>query len=471
MGKGQLNTSELLEMDRKYVWHPFTPMKAWMEKKDPPIIVRGEREFLFDSKGKSYIDAVSSLWCNIHGHCVPELDAAVQRQLGCVAHSTLLGLCNQPSIELAARLIDMAPRGLAKVFYSDDGSTAVEVSLKMAYQYWANQGRTDKRRFIAFGGAYHGDTLGAVSAGGIPAFHDVYQTLRFPVDHVQAPRLPPFSELNAAVGPCADNSSAPEDWEREIADTVMRYPGQHAAIIVEPVIQGAGGMIMHPAGTLTKLRRLANRHGMLLICDEVMTGFGRTGRMFACDHEGVCPDLLCLSKGLTAGYMPLGATLTTQEIFDAFYADPNEGKTFYHGHTFTGHPLACAVGIASLDLFEKTDLLNHAREMADLLWDELLALRGRPHVGDIRQTGLVSAVEIVRCAQSMQRFPWQWRVGGALCTAMREHGVLLRPLGDVLVIMPPPAIRAENIKKIARVVIECIDGELSRIVAQQEAMT
>ncbi len=454
-------------MDRQYVWHPFTPMKAWMDKKDPLIIARGQGEFLFDTHGRKYIDAVSSLWCNVHGHHVPELDQAVRDQLDQVAHSTLLGLCNIPSIELAARLIDIAPAGLRKVFFSDDGSTAVEVACKMAYQFWANQGQPEKSRFLAFGEAYHGDTLGAVSVGGIPAFHQVYAPLCFPVDRVTPPQLAPFAGLNAATESLAASGAA-MPWERAMESLILANTGRYAGIIIEPVVQGAGGMIMHPSGTLKRLRHMADRHNLLLICDEVMTGFGRTGRMFASDHEQVCPDLLCLSKGLTAGYMPLGATLTTARVFDAFYDEPNVGKTFYHGHTYTGHPLACAVGIASLDLFASRRLLEHSRAMGQLLWEEISVLRNHDHVGDVRQVGLTAAVEIIKSRHTGERYPWQWRVGGALCNRMRGAGILMRPLGDVLVIMPPLAIGPDSIKTIARVVIECIDKELDEAVRGQE---
>lgn len=460
-------TKELLELDRQHVWHPFTPMKAWMEKKDPLIIARGQDEFLFDTDGRRYIDAVSSLWCNVHGHHVPELDQAVRDQLDQVAHSTLLGLCNIPSIELAARLIDIAPRGLHKVFFSDNGSTAVEVACKMAYQFWANQGQPEKSRFLAFGGAYHGDTLGAVSLGGIPAFHQVYAPLCFPVDRVDPPQLAPFGGLNAATESAGAGGPVMQ-WKQQMEALILANPGCYAGIVIEPVVQGAGGMIMHPAGTLKRLRQLADRHNLLLICDEVMTGFGRTGRMFACDHDQICPDLLCLSKGLTAGYMPLGATLTTGRVFDAFYGDPNAGKTFYHGHTYTGHPLACAVGMASLELFASRNVLEHSRSMGRLLWEEISVLQNHDHVGDLRQVGLTAAIDIVKNRRTGERYPWQWRVGGALCNRMRAAGVLMRPLGDVLVIMPPLAIRPESVKSIARAVIECIGNGLDGIVSEQE---
>ena len=452
------DTTTLLQWDRQYVWHPFTPMQAWMEKTDPPIIVRGEGEFLFDTQGRKYIDGVSSLWCNVHGHHVPELDQTLREQLDKIAHTTLLGLCNVPSIMLAKRLVEIAPAGLTRVFYSDNGSTAVEVACKLAYQYWVNLGQPEKSRFISLHHAYHGDTLGAVSMGGIPAFQRVYEPLCFPVDRVAPPLLPPFAHTDAAVDkqPLPGLGAGNRHWQQDIETLLALHPGQFAAIILEPLIQGAGGMLMHPPGTLTILRQIANRHKLLLICDEVMTGFGRTGKMFACDHEHITPDLLCLSKGLTAGYMPLGATLTTDRVFAAFYADPREGKTFFHGHTFTGHPLACAVALASLDLMESRQTLEHAHVLAATMAEGLLPLRNHPHVGDIRQTGLVAAVDIVPMRDSEARFDIHWRIGGELCTAMREQGLMLRPLADTLVLMPPLASRVESVARMTQIVVQSI---------------
>jgi len=444
-------TDQLIQWDRQFLWHPFTPMKPWLEAKDVVIIDRGQREFLIDTQGRRYIDASSSIWCNVHGHCVPELDAAVRDQLAKIAHSTLLGLGNVPSILLAKRLVElMRARGIAleKVFYSDDGSTAVEVACKLAYQYWRNvqtpSPNPDARipipeewrsRFIAFGNAYHGDTLGAVSLGGIPTFHAAFKDLCFPVD-------------------CVPTPTATNDYAAHVEALLNAHPHRYAAIIIEPLVQGAGGMLMHPPGVMRTLRQLADRHDTLLIFDEVMTAFGRTGTMFACEREAVTPDLICLSKGLTAGYMPLGATMTTQKIFDAFYADPRQGKTFFHGHTFTGHPLACAVALASLDLFASTNLLAHVQKMGALM-EELLAPAARiPHVANLRRRGMIAALDLV--PSPGQTFPPHWRIGGALCTAMRDRGVMLRPLADTLVIMPPLAIREEHLRTLCRVVLESL---------------
>lgn len=447
------------DWDREFLWHPFTPMKPWCEEKQILVIDRGEAEFLIDTTGRRYIDGVSSLWCNIHGHCVPELDSAVREQLSKIAHTTLLGLTNPPAAELGKRLIEMARSSgvmMDRVFYSDDGSTAVEVACKMAYQYWRNVGSADtagaqgveavglgeknRSRFIALEAAYHGDTVGAVSVGGIPAFHQAFRGLCFPVDFAPSP----------------DRGDAGAACLAQIAALLDRSPALYAAIIMEPLIQAAGGMIFHPPGFLKKLRELTLKRNILLIADEVMTGFGRTGTMLACQHENVTPDLLCLSKGLTAGYMPLGATLATRRIFDAFYADPRAGRTFYHGHTFTGHPLACAAAIASLDLFEKKAVLEHVGRLEPVLSACMAAARGRRFVKDVRCRGLVGAIDLAWDSAEQPPFPPHWRIGGEVCTRMRDLGLMMRPLADTLVIMPPLAIREENLRRLCDGVIESL---------------
>jgi adenosylmethionine-8-amino-7-oxononanoate transaminase len=416
-------------------------MKPWCENKEIVVIERGEREFLIDTLGRRYIDGVSSLWCNVHGHNVPELNAAVVEQLNKVAHSTLLGLANVPSVLLAKRLVELArAHGLAldKVFYSDNGSTAVEVACKMAYQYWANRGMP-RPKFLALQNAYHGDTLGAVSVGGIPLFHASFRGLTFPVDFLDAPSSASLDALEARL--------------RQIAHS-------YAAIIVEPLVLGAGGMIMYPAEHLVRLRELADRYDVPLIFDEVLTGFGRTGRMFAAEHApGVTSDFLCLSKGLTAGYMPLGVTLTTNKIFDAFYVNPNtvEGatRTFFHGHTFTGHPLACNVALASLDLFEKNTLLAHVHTLEPLL-DEFLARAAKnPHVRNPRRLGFIAALDLLR--PDGTPLPAAYRTAAELCTRLRSKGLMLRPLADTLILMPPLAITRENLQYLCDTVLEGLD--------------
>ncbi len=411
------------------MWHPFTPMKSWCQRNDDKnvVIERGDKEWLIDTDGNAYIDGVSSIWCNIWGHHVPELDAALSEQAAKISHTTLLGLCNEPSVELAAELIGIAPRGLTKVFYSDNGSTAVEVACKMAYQYWRNRGVAGRQKFIGFRDGYHGDTIGAVSLGGIDFFHSAFKGLCFQADFVD-PHRP--------------------DAVEQIEQLLKQNAAQYAAVVIEPLVMGAGGMIMHPRGMLARLRQLCDRYDVLLICDEVMTGFGRTGKMFACEHEQVTPDFLCLSKGLTAGYLPLGATLVTQKIYDAFYADPDEMKTFYHGHTYTGHPLACAVAIRSLRMFAEKHLLAHVATLEPILDDMLKDISAHPHVDMPRRCGLIGAFNLVRDQQSREPYPYQWRVGGALCMRMRQLGLMMRPLGDVIVIMPPLAISQDNMRRL-----------------------
>lgn len=435
-------SSDLISWDREFLWHPFTPMKPWCENKDIVIIERGDREFLIDTLGRRYIDGVSSLWCNVHGHNIPELNAAVIEQLGKVAHSTLLGLANVPSILLARRLVELArDRGLLldRVFYSDNGSTAVEVACKMAHQYWTNRG-TPRPRFIAFQHAYHGDTLGAVSVGGIPLFHAAFRGLTFPVDFLP---LPSPASLRALESRLADR------------------PDAYAAIIVEPLILGAGGMRIYPSEYLPRLRALADRFDVPLIFDEVLTAFGRTGTMFAAEHPStgpVTPDFLCLSKGLTAGYMPLGVTMTTHRIFDAFYTNPDAPggatKTFFHGHTFTGHPLACSVALASLDLFDKNNLLAHVRSLEPILADFLKSASAFPHIHNPRRLGLIAALDLAY--PDGKPFPAAARIAAELCTRLRNRGILLRPLADTLILMPPLAITRENLQYLCTTLLESL---------------
>ncbi|HUO08254.1 MAG TPA: adenosylmethionine--8-amino-7-oxononanoate transaminase [Phycisphaerae bacterium] len=451
------STKALADWDRTYLWHPFTPMKAWCENKEIVVIDRGEREFLIDTEGRRYIDGVSSLWCNVHGHCVPELDNAVKEQLNSIAHTTLLGLSNVPAITLAKRLVDLARAGglqFDKVFYSDNGSTAVEVACKMAYQYWRNlnkagdgiAGSNARTKFIALESAYHGDTIGAVSVGGIPIFHHAFKSLCFPVDFATS--------------------------IKQMETLLSQNRNAYAAIIIEPLIQGAGGMLMHPPQFLRDLRQLADRYNTLLIFDEVLTGFGRTGKMFAAEHAQITPDLMCLSKGLTAGYMPLGVTMTTRKIFDAFYVDPNlpenSAKTFFHGHTFTGHPLACAVALASLDLFEKSNLLSHVARLQPILAATLEEAKKRACVSDVRQCGLIGAIDLTQ--KDGTPFPYHWRIGGALCTRMRTlepMRLMMRPIADTLVIMPPLAISEENFRHLCAGVLKSLDW-IPEVIAQKQ---
>src|SRR5829696_6149602 len=360
-------------LDRDHLWHPFTQQQAWAEE-EPLLVERAEGSHLIDAEGRRYLDGVSSLWCNVHGHRHAGIDAAVRHQLGRVAHSTMLGLSHGGAAELAARLVEIAPPGLSRVFYSDSGSTATEVALKMAFQYQQQRGGQHVRRtsFVHLRDAYHGDTIGSVSVGGIDLFHTAFRPLLF--------------ETHAAEpGDVADLARVLAAREEEVA-----------AVIVEPLVQGAAGMIVHPPGYLHAVRELCDHYGVLLICDEVATGFGRTGTMFACEQERVAPDLLCLAKGLTGGYMPLAATLATERVYDGFLGAPEEQRTFLHGHTYTGNPLACAAALANLDAFEAERTIERLQPKIRLL-DELLEEVGRmPEVVDVRGRGLMVGIDLGR---------------------------------------------------------------------------
>lgn len=451
-----VRTKELVELDKRYLWHPFTQMAQWLES-EPVIIERGEGFHLIDTEGRRYIDGVSSLWCNVHGHRVPEIDKAVKEQLEKISHSTLLGLGQVRSIELAERLVEITPAALEKVFYSDSGATAVEIAVKISYQYWQNRGQNKRKRFIALKESYHGDTVGSVSVGGMELFHGIFKSLLFETYFVPSPH--PYRFVDSAES-CRDSCL-------ETIEQVLKTHGQEiAGIILEPLVQGAGGMIVHPEGFLKGVRQLADKYDVLLIVDEVATGFGRTGRMFACEHEAVEPDIMCLAKGITGGYLPLAATLTTQEIFDAFLGTVDEHKTFYHGHTYTGNALGCAAALASLDLFEKNQLIESLPEKTKLIRDSFEKIEELGFVGDVRQCGLMGGVEIVRDKDSKESFPYENTVGARLCSAMRRKGVMMRPLGDVIVVMPPVAIDIKTLGRLLKVVHESIKQDLPNIVKE-----
>jgi adenosylmethionine-8-amino-7-oxononanoate aminotransferase len=442
---------KLAEWDHAYLWHPFTQMRDWLAE-EPLIIERGEGNYLVDVDGRRYLDGVSSLWCNLHGHRHPDLDAALRQQLERVAHSTLLGLASVASIELARQLIAVAPAGLTRVFYSDAGATAVEIALKLAFQYWQLRGLPQRRRFVSLTEAYHGDTLGAVSVGYSEAFHRYFRPLLFEALKLDPPHvfrwqrgLPAAAALRAAV--------------TQAEEVFATHGHEVAALIVEPLMQGAAGMWSHPPDYLAALQAVARAHGTLLICDEVAVGFGRTGRMFAVEHAGVVPDLLCLGKGITGGYMPLAATLATEEIFDAFLGPYEDFRSFFHGHTYTGNALACAVACASLRLFERQGVLAHvnaaAGRMAELLAEYVAPLA---HVGDVRQVGLMAGVELVRERGTRTAYDAADRIGARVCQEVRREGVILRPLGPVVVLMPPLSITSSELEHLVRSAARAIDA-------------
>ncbi|MBT4092689.1 MAG: adenosylmethionine--8-amino-7-oxononanoate transaminase [Nitrospinaceae bacterium] len=441
----------LAESDHRHLWHPFTPMDEW-EREDPPLIIeRGEGAYLIDVEGKRYLDGVSSLWVNIHGHRRAEIDEAIRHQLDRIAHSTMLGMGQDSAIELAEKLAAIPPPGLSRVFYSDSGSTAVEVALKIAFQYQKQKtpARPEKSKFIALNRAYHGDTVGSVSVGGIELFHDIFRPLLFETLRAEAPycyRCP----RGAVDSPC------PVCTGDDIEQLITEHADEVAAVIVEPMIQGAAGIIPQPKGFLRRVREACTRSGVLLIADEVATGFGRTGRMFASEHENVAPDILCLAKGITGGYLPLAATLTTEEIFDAFRGAPAEGRTFFHGHSYTGNPLACAAALANLSIFENEKTLDTLAPKIIRLWKELELLRQIPAVGDVRGLGFMAGIELVADRETKSPYPPEARMGRQVILAARRRGLAIRPLGDVLVLMPPYCVSEDEIAWMAGVVGESI---------------
>jgi adenosylmethionine-8-amino-7-oxononanoate aminotransferase len=442
-------------------------MRAYLEG-EPLIIAGADGLDLIDTRGRRYLDGVSSLWCNLLGHRHPDLDRALQRQLGRVAHSTLLGPTVVPAVRLARRLATLAPPPLERVFFSDNGSTAVEVALKMAFQLWRLRGRT-RPRFIALEGGYHGDTLGAVGVGGIPAFHAEFRPLLLQADFAHAP-----SPFHAAPNPRRDEAEVffypnriPPGTEalrdrclQQMDELLRQHDGQVAAVIVEPVLQGAAGMRLLAPGYLAGLRRLCDEHDVLLIADEVLTGFGRTGPMFACSHEQVVPDLMALSKGLTGGYTPLAATLAAAPIFEEFLGTPEEPRIFYHGHTYTGHALGCAVALAVLDVLERDRVLEALPERITLLRDGLLRIARHPNVGRVAQVGLVGAAELVADRVERTPFPPEARAAARVCELALEEGLLIRPLGDTLIIMPPLTIPPERLRWLCHIVRRALEKAL-----------
>jgi adenosylmethionine-8-amino-7-oxononanoate aminotransferase len=433
------STEQLREWDRRYVWHPFTQMQDW-EQEDSIVIARGEGSWLIDTDGNRYLDGVASMWTNVHGHCRQELNEALKEQVDRLEHSTLLGLASEQSIILAHRLAEITPPGIDRFFYSDNGSTAMEVAVKMAFQYQVHRGRPKRTRYITFRNAYHGDTLGAVSVGGIDIYHGTFRPLLF--DAIQAPS--PYCYR------CELGCNGPEGCGLKCIDALEALLAQHGAtcagLVIEPLLQGAGGMIVQPPGFLRRVRELCDFHGLLMITDEVATGFGRTGRMFACEHEGVVPDIMALSKGIAAGYLPLAVTVTSEEVYSAFMGEYAELKTFFHGHTFTGNPLACAVALKSMELFEKDRLLDALQPKIARLAERLDELARLEHVGDVRQCGLAAGIELVEDKATKHAYPWEQKVGIRICREARKHGVFSRPLGNTVVVFPPLAIAPDELE-------------------------
>lgn len=432
---------QLKQWDKKYVWHPFTQMKDYL-KEESLIIEEARGSYLKDTDGKWYLDGVSSLWVNVHGHRNRILDDAVKAQLGKVAHSTLLGLGSEPSIELAKKLIEVAPKGLKKVFYSDSGSTAVEIALKMAFQYWGQKkekAAKKKKKFVSFINAYHGDTIGSVSLGGMDLFHKIYKPLLFKTIKARYPYC----------YRCHMGLSYPECGLRcaeEIGKILRARQNEIAGLVIEPLVQAAAGMLTSPPGFLKKVRALCDKYDILLIADEVAVGFGRTGRLFACEHENIRPDLMAVAKGITGGYLPLAATLTTQEIFNGFLAEYKDQKTFFHGHTYTGNPLACRAALANLKLFGQEGFFKELNKRIDFLRAGLGRFYGLEHIGDIRRRGMMVGIELVKDKVKKTPYDWEEKMGVKVIMDIKKSGIILRPLGNVIVLMPPLSINTEELE-------------------------
>ncbi len=433
-------SAELLRAwDRDHVWHAFTQMQEY----EPLLIERGAGAWLVDTDGTRYLDGSASMWCNVHGHRHPRLDAALAAQLEKVAHTTNLGLSNPTTVEFARRLVEVAPPGLEKVFFSGDGSSAIETALKMAFQFWrqAEPARPERTRFIAIGEAYHGDTLGAIGVGGVDRFTALFQPLTFASLRVPSPggSCPhtgrPAPALDEALG--------------AVDRMLLAHAHETAALIMEPLVQAAAGIWVHPRGFLRGVADLCRRHDVFLILDEVAVGFGRTGTLFACDQEGVAPDFLCLAKGLTAGYLPMAATLTTARVWNAFLGVHGDRRTFFHGHTYGGNPLAAAVGLASLDVFRDEQVLESLPPKIARLRDRVERLAALDHVGAVRQCGLMAGIDLVADRAAGTPYPWEEKRGMRACLAARAHGALLRPLGDTVVIMPPLCVTLDEIDRLA----------------------
>ena len=430
---------QLAKWDREVVWHPFTQMSEY----EPLIIERASGCTLVDIHGREYLDGVSSLWCNVHGHRHPRLDAALREQLDRVAHVTALGSSNPTTIKLAKRLVDLTPPGLNHVFFSDSGATAVEVALKIAFQYWQQREdpQPNKTLYLTLDEAYHGDTMGSVSLGGVDRFTSLFKPLMFEV--LRGP-MPDLYRLPREVS----REIAPAYYLSHIEALLKQHHERIAAVVIEPLVQGAAGMVVHPPGFLRGVRELTQQYGVLLVADEVAVGFGRTGTMFACEQEGVSPDLLCLAKGLTGGYLPVAATLATDEIFKAFLGSYSESRSFFHGHTYGGNPLGSAVALASLDVFDEEQTLQKLPLKIERLREHLARIAKLDHVGDVRQCGLMAGIELVRNRETKEPFPWQEKRGVRACDVARARGVLLRPLGNVVVIMPPLSTRMDQLDQI-----------------------
>src|SRR5215475_2537912 len=455
-----MDYEQLKRLDHTYLWHPFTQMQEWMAE-EPVIISQGEGHYLIDVDSRKYLDGVSSLWCNVHGHHKKELDDAIKTQLGHIAHSTFLGLSHIPGIQLAQKLVEIAPKGLRRLFYSDSGATAAEIALKMAVQYRQLKGDNQRTQIASLAESYHGDTVGSMSIGYSETFHRFHKSLLFPVLRLTPPHL--FRYYKAM-----SEEEALQSAIREAEEKLTPERDSLAALVMEPLMQGAAGMWAQPRGYVWALREICRRNGILFVADEVATGFGRTGKMFACEHEDIVPDILCLGKGITGGYLPLAATVTTEEIFSAFLGEYKEFKTFFHGHTYTGNPLGCAVALASLDLFKQESVIEGMQPriayLKRRLKQDFLPLT---HVADVRQLGFMVGIELAEDKNERRSYLPEKRIGHKVILEARKRGVMIRPLGDVIILMPPLTIADDKLKTLLDVTYDCIrdvtENESTRI--------
>lgn len=452
MEKTLTEKEQLLEKDFKYIWHPFTQMKE--AKENPPMIIeRGEGIYIWDIDGNKYIDAVSSWWVNTLGHSNKRLNKALFEQAQTLEHVIFAGFTHKNAITLAEKLVELTCPRLTKVFYSDNGSTAVEVALKMAYQYFAQSGQPQKSKFIAFKDSYHGDTLGAVSVGGVDIYHKIYKPLLFEIFQAQNPacyRCPAGCDKQSCQCECAES----------VEDILKEHHSEIAGIIIEPLVQGAGGMIMHPPKYLVKLRELCDKYEVLLILDEVAVGFGRTGKMFAYEHAGIEPDIMCIAKGITAGYTPLSVTMASDEIYNAFYDDYETNKTFYHGHSYTANPLATRIAVENLKIFEEENILEQIRKKAAVLNEELEKLKSLKNVGDVRTTGMIGAIELVKNKETKEPFSFDEHMGARIYEEALKMGAILRPLGNIIYFMPAYVITEDEIKTLVNIAYKAIKNTL-----------
>lgn len=443
------NNQSIHDRDLSVLWHPCTQMK---DHETLPLIPirRGEGVWLEDFDGRRYIDAISSWWVNIFGHANPRINAAVKEQIDTLEHVILAGFSHEPAVRLAERLVEITPPGLTRCFYTDNGSAAVEVALKMSFHYWRNLGKTHKTRFICLSNSYHGETLGALSVGDVALYKDTYAPLLLESIVVQGPDC---YEREAGES-CADVA------RRQFAHmeaTLEKYADESCAVILEPLVQCAGHMRMYDPEYLRLLREACDKYGVHLIADEIAVGFGRTGTLFACEQAAITPDFMCVSKGLTAGYLPLAAVLTREKVYEAFYDDYERMTAFLHSHSYTGNPLACSAALATLDIFETDNVIENNRELAAYMGQSVAHLADHPNVADIRQTGMVLAIELVADKATRKSYPWQERRGLRVYQHALKRGALLRPLGNVVYFMPPYVITHEQIDFLAKVATEGIE--------------